>query len=515
MTIDGASPSGKAPAFGAGIRRFESYRPSQWLPEAASRWRSEHRTGGMILAEKQMTSGGEDGTSAAATDAAVILAAGKGTRLKSALPKPLHLVAGRPLLRFSLDLCADAGLGPVTLVYDPEFPELAEAAGAQVRGVAQPADGYGTGHAVRAAMAAMADGPEATVVLYADTPLLRATTVTYLAKLRRRRGAAVAVLSARVGEPGRYGRIVRDGEGRVVAIREAHLASAEELAIDEINTGVMVFETEWLRASIGELRPDAEKNELLLTDLVALALTQGRGVECLTLADAGEGMGCDDRADLAVAERQLRRGKVQELMAEGVRIEDPAATYIDLDVRIGADSRVLAGCHLRGATAIGMKCEIGPNAQIVNSVMGDDCTVNASVVEDTRMGNGVSVGPFANLREGTVLRDEVHVGASSEIKNSTLGRGSMMGHFGYVGDAELGEQVNVGAGAVTCNFDGENKHRTVVGDGAFIGSGSMLIAPVEIGSGAYVGAGAVVTRDVAAGEVVYGVPARARPNKGE
>ncbi len=449
----------------------------------------------------------------AGSTAAVILAAGKGTRMKSTRPKPLHEVAGRPLLQFALELCEKVGLGPVMLVYDAKHPELALAAGDAVRGVVQPEDGYGTGHAVRAAMAEMAEGPEATVVLYADTPLLRPATLTYLTELRERREAAVAVLSAKVDDPGRYGRIVRDSHTQVTAIVEAHLASPEEEAIDEINTGVMVFETAWLRENIGRLRPDPEKNELLLTDLVALALAEGQGVQCLTLANAEEGMGCDDRADLAEAERRLRQRKIAELMGLGVRIEDPATTYVDLDVRIGSDTLVRPGCQLRAATSIGMDCEIGPNAQIVGSVVGDHCKVNAAVVEESRLEDGADVGPFAHVRDGSVLGKQVHVGAHSELKSARLGERTMMGHFGYLGDAELGADVNVGAGAVTCNFDGKDKHRTIVGDRVFVGSGSMLIAPVEIGADAYVGAGAVVTRDVAAGEVVYGVPAKARPSE--
>ncbi len=449
----------------------------------------------------------------AGSTAAVILAAGKGTRMKSTRPKPLHEVAGRPLLQFALELCEKVGLGPVMLVYDAKHPELALAAGDAVRGVVQPEDGYGTGHAVRAAMAEMAEGPEATVVLYADTPLLRPATLTYLTELRERREAAVAVLSAKVDDPGRYGRIVRDSHTQVTAIVEAHLASPEEEAIDEINTGVMVFETAWLRENIGRLRPDPEKNELLLTDLVALALAEGQGVQCLTLANAEEGMGCDDRADLAEAERRLRQRKIAELMDLGVRIEDPATTYVDLDVRIGSDTLVRPGCQLRAATSIGMGCEIGPNAQIVGSVVGDHCKVNAAVVEESRLEDGADVGPFAHVRDGSVLGKQVHVGAHSELKSARLGERTMMGHFGYLGDAELGADVNVGAGAVTCNFDGKDKHRTIVGDRVFVGSGSMLIAPVEIGADAYVGAGAVVTRDVAAGEVVYGVPAKARPSE--
>lgn len=447
----------------------------------------------------------------AAQAAAVILAAGKGTRLMSALAKPLHPVAGRPLLQFSLNLGAEAGLDPVALVHDPDAMEVTELAGEGVTCVAQTADGYGTGHAVKAALAGMAGGQEATVVLYADTPLLRAETVSGLISLRAGSGAAVAVLSAQVEDPTGYGRIVRNESGEVTSIVEAHVASEDELRIDEINTGIMVFDSAWLRANIDALEPDPEKGEVLLTDTVALALAQGRAVECLTLADPAEGMGCDDRADLANAETRLRRRKLEELMAAGVRIEDPTATYIDLDVRIGADSRILAGCHLSGATVIGLGCEIGPNAQITDSSIADSCQVNASVISGARLAAGAIVGPFAHLRAGTVLHHGVHIGTGSEVKNSTLGGSTKMGHFGYLGDADLGENVNVGAGAVTCNFDGGTKHRTIIGAGTFIGSGSMIVAPANIGKRAYIGAGAVVTRDVADGEVVYGVPARPRP----
>ncbi len=443
--------------------------------------------------------------------AAVILAAGKGTRLNSALAKPLHPVAGRPLLQFSLDLCAQARLEPVVLVHDPDATDVAGLAGDGITCVPQPADDYGTGHAVKAALAGMAEGPEATAVLYADTPLLRSETVSELISLRAGSGAAMAILSSRLHDPSGYGRIVRNESGGVTAIVESHVASKEELRIDETNTGIMVFDSHWLRANIGALKPDPEKSEILLTDTVALALTQGRAVECLTLADPAEGMGCDDRADLADAEVRLRRRKLEELMADGVRIEDPAATYVDLDIQIGADTRILAGCHLSGSTVIGSRCEIGPNAQIADSSIADRCEVNASVISGARVATGASVGPYAHLRAGTVLHHGVHIGTSSEVKNSTLGNGTMMGHFGYVGDADLGENVNIGAGAVTCNFDGETKHRTIVGAGTFIGSGSMIVAPAKIGKRAYIGAGAVVTRDVADGEVVYGVPARPRP----
>jgi bifunctional UDP-N-acetylglucosamine pyrophosphorylase/glucosamine-1-phosphate N-acetyltransferase len=443
---------------------------------------------------------------------AIVLAAGKGTRLNSTVPKPLHEIAGRPLLQFSLDLCHQAGLGPTILVYDADFPEVMRSAGAKAKAIPQPGHLYGTGHAVQTALLAQPQHTATAVVLYADTPLLQPDTVTRLISLRAKSEAAIVVLSAEVANPNGYGRIIRDASsGQVRAIVESHIASEAERQICEINTGIMVFESDWLRHNIAKIRPDPHKGELLLTDTVKLALAQGKDVECLQLDNSSEGIGCDSQQDLAKAERLLRNKKLDELMAHGVSIEDPNRTYIDLDVAIGSDTRILAGCHILGKTIIGEQCHIGPNAQITDSKISDRCTVkHASILTSTEIADGSSVGPFAHLRDGTILDKKVDIGTSSEIKNSKVGTGTVMRHFGFLGDADVGENVNIGAGVVTCNYDGTTKHRTTIGDDSFIGSGSMLVAPLAIGDNVYVGAGSVVTRNVADGNVVYGVPARSR-----
>lgn len=443
---------------------------------------------------------------------AIILAAGKGTRLNSIVPKPLHEVAGQPLLQFSLDLCHQADLGPTILVYDADFPEVMQLAGTQAKAIPQPGHLYGTGHAVQAALLAQPQHTTTTVVLYADTPLLQPETVTSLISLRAESNAAIVVLSTEVENPNGYGRILRDeSSGQVRAIVESHIASEEERQICEINTGIMVFESDWLRHNIAKIRPDPQKGELLLTDTVKVALAQGKDVECLQLDTSSEGIGCDRQQDLEKAEQLLRKTKLDELMTNGVSIEDPKRTYIDLGVTIGSDTRILAGCHITGKTIIGSECRIGPNAQITDATISDHCTVkHASVLTSTEIAAGSSVGPFAHLRDGTILDREVDIGTSSEIKNSKLGAGTVMRHFGFIGDTDVGENVNIGAGVVTCNYDGTTKHRTTIGDDSFIGSGSMLVAPLAIGNNVFVGAGSVVTRNVADGNIVYGVPARVR-----
>lgn len=445
---------------------------------------------------------------------AVILAAGKGTRMRSRLAKPLHELAGRKLIEYPMALCRELGLSPRTIVTEPNIADALAAMAGDFQVVVQPPGGYGTGYAVSIAEAAQRSKSSSTVVLYADTPLLRGQTVVQMIEARRRANAAVVVLSAVLANPERYGRVVRGGSGSVEAIVEAAVASAAQLEIKEVNTGIMVFDSDWLWQNAGRLRADPGKGETLLTDLVALAVAAGRAVECVVLEAPEEGMGCDDRLALARAEAAVRRRKLEELMLGGVTVRDPGATYVDFGVQVGEDTELLPGTFLLGESAIGSGCLIGPDAQIVDSTVGDGCTVRHSVVEGSILEDGVNVGPYAHLRPGTVLRRGAYVGNFAEVKNAVVGSNTKMGHFGYLGDAEVGEAVNIGAGAVTCNFDGVNKHRTEIGDGAFVGSGTMLVAPVSVGKGATVGAGSVVTRDVPDGALAYGVPARQRERSG-
>ncbi len=445
--------------------------------------------------------------------AAIILAAGKGTRMKSRIPKPFHDVAGRPLIRYPLGLCASLGLRPITIVADSASAARIRDLSGESRVVQQSEDGYGTGYATAQAAPPDRDSSESTVVLFADTPLLKPETLARMVRLRASSGAGIVVLSALTDHPSKYGRILRDDGGRVRAIVEAAVATEDQLEIREINTGIMVFDSAWLWENVSKLRPDPVKGETLLTDLVETAATQGRIVESIVLEDADEGMGCDDRIALAKAERIIRRRKVDELMLSGVRIHDPASTFVDESVTADQDAEILPGSFIRGDTHIGSNSVIGPATDIIDSVIGRGSTVTRSIVEGSKLGEGVTVGPFSHVREGTIIGAGAHVGDFTETKNVRIGADTQSGHFSYLGDAEIGAGVNIGAGAVTCNFDGENKHRTTVEDGAFVGSGAMLVAPVTVGRGARVGAGSVVTRDVPDGAVVYGVPARVRPGK--
>lgn len=444
---------------------------------------------------------------------AVILAAGKGTRMKSRISKPLHELAGRKLVCYPIKLCSTLSLGPITVVANEESAAQLRDLIPEAHVVDQGPQGYGTGYATAQALPGQRGKSTATAVLFADSPLLKPATVARMLDLRKNSEAAIVVLSANPANPAAYGRVLRDRNGIMQRIVEAAVATDAELRVGEINTGIMVFESAWLWDNVVKLIPDARKGETLLTDLVAAAIDQGRKVESVTLDDPSEGMGCDDRIELAQAERIIRARKIEDLMRAGVTIHDPQTTYVDDAAQAGRDTEIHPGSFLRGNCLIGADCEIGPATEITDSVIGDGCAVRRSIVEHSQLGNNVTVGPFSHVRQGTVIADGAHIGNYAETKNSTVGSNTQVGHFGYLGDAEIGNDVNIGAGTVTCNFDGNLKHRTRVGDGAFVGSGTMLVAPVSVGRGATVGAGSVVTHDVPDGALSYGVPARLMQKK--
>ncbi len=450
---------------------------------------------------------------AAARASAVILAAGQGTRMKSKTPKPLHRLAGRILVGYPLKLCASLSLSPITAVAGAGSAAQMRDLLPEAEVVEQGTRGYGTGYATAQAVPTQRGKSTSTVVLFADTPLLTPLTVARMLDKRETSKAAVLVLSAIPNDPARYGRVLRDRSGKLQRIVEAAGATQEELRVGEINTGIMVFDSAWLWDNVSQLRPDPTKGETLLTDLVAAAVAQGREVESLTLDDPSEGMGCDDRVELARAERIVRTRKVEELMLAGVAVRDPQTTYVDDTAQAGRDTEIHPGTFLRGNTRIGADCSIGPATEIVDSAIGDGCVVRQSVVEHSRLGNNVIVGPFSHIRQETVVGDSAHIGNHAEIKNSRIGAHTLMGHFGYLGDADVGDGVNIGAGAVTCNFDGSRKHRTRIGRRAFVGSGAMLVAPVSVGCGATIGAGSVVTSDIPDRALSYGVPARLKQIK--
>ena len=437
---------------------------------------------------------------------AVILAAGMGTRMRSGRHKILHPVAGDPIISHILDAAFGAGVSRPMMVVGHQADQVKAAVGDLARYVLQEPQ-LGTGHALQQAIRVLDPVPRRLLVLYGDTPLLRSATLSRMVAALG--DAAIVMLSARLANPTGYGRVVRDGDRRVRAVVEEANATQEEKGITEINSGLYCFDGPWLAANLGRLEKSA-KGEYYLTDVVGIAVAQGREVRAVEAEDPAEVMGVNDRVQLAEADRIVRERICRTLMLQGVTIVDPLSTYVGKEVSIGVDTVIQPGTHLRGRTIIGQMCEIGPNSVVVDSTIGDDCTLFASVVEGSEVADRVRIGPFSHLRPGARIASDVRLGNYAEVKNSTIGEAVQMHHFSYLGDAEVRAGTNVGAGTITCNFDGKRKHRTKVGRGVFLGSDTMLRAPVEVGDGAVTGAGSVVTRDVPPGEVVFGVPARPR-----
>jgi bifunctional UDP-N-acetylglucosamine pyrophosphorylase/glucosamine-1-phosphate N-acetyltransferase len=350
------------------------------------------------------------------------------------------------------------------------------------------------------------------LVTYGDMPLLQGETLQALVRLfegaSRERQAAVAMLTITRDDPQGFGRIIRDASGEVVAIVEEADCTPEQRRITELNPGVYCFDADWLWQTLPQI-PMSPKGEYYLTDMVGLAVQQGRAV-VTTQAPLDDVYGINTRVHLAEATATMRQRILHKHMLAGVTIVDPPSTWIDATVEIGADTTIWPGTILQGNCTIGAFAGIGPNTHIVASHVGDGTVIKQSVIEFAHVEEHCEIGPFCHLRKGAHLATGVHMGNFGEVKNSYLGPGAKMGHFSYLGDAQVGADVNIGAGTITCNYDGQAKHKTVIGDGAFIGSDTLLVAPVEIGPGAKTGAGSVVTRDVDAGELAYGVPARSQ-----
>jgi bifunctional UDP-N-acetylglucosamine pyrophosphorylase/glucosamine-1-phosphate N-acetyltransferase len=340
-------------------------------------------------------------------------------------------------------------------------------------------------------------------------PLLKPETLRAVAERFQEKRPAISMLTVVSEDSMGFGRVVRDCAGRVTAVVEEAVATPEQLAIRELNCSVYCFRADWLWEYLPRLGP-SPKGEYYLTDMVEMASKQGLPIESVTTCDVEEVLGINNRVQLAQAERIMRRRINESLMLSGVTMTDPATTYIDFGATVGEDSVILPNTCLWGETHIADDCVIGPNTVLRDCRIESGCIVEASCAEGAVVEAGCTIGPFARIRRGSLLERGVHMGSFGEVKNSTLGRGVRMGHFSYVGDASVGADVNIGAGTVTCNYDGKTKQHTEIGEGAFVGSGSMLVAPVRIGARATIGAGAVVTRDVPADMLVYGVPARPR-----
>ncbi len=439
----------------------------------------------------------------------LLLAAGKGTRMKSRLPKVLHPLLGRPMAAYPMQALAQAtGQRPVVVVGH---------ASEQVRsGLGEDAADYvvqdpplGTGHAVAQARTHLEGQVDVLLVAPGDMPLLRAETFRALLEAHRAQpGTAVTLLTVISPKSRGFGRILRDDAGRVVGIVEEAHATPEQRAIQELNVGVYAFDAHWLWNALERI-PLSPKGEYYLTDVVAMAVEEGRGVQAVVLEDPEEAIGVNTRVHLAEATAVMRRRIVERWMLEGVTIVDPERVYIEDTVRLAQDVVLWPDTYLMGDTVVDEESEIGPHSYLKNARIGPRCRVWASVVEDSTLEAEVHIGPFARVRGGAHLARGVYLGNYAEVKNSRLGPGVRMHHFSYLGDATVGAGVNIGAGTITCNYDGVRKHPTYIEDHAFIGSDTMLVAPVRVGKGARTGAGAVVTKDVPPYTVVVGVPARA------
>jgi bifunctional UDP-N-acetylglucosamine pyrophosphorylase/glucosamine-1-phosphate N-acetyltransferase len=447
--------------------------------------------------------------------------------MRSRTPKILHPLCGRPMLAYVLDAWEDAlgsldggngtkagaGTGarsaaPV-VVYSPATESIREIVGERGRLALQEVP-RGTGDAVRAALAQVPDDVEEVLVLSGDVPLVLGEQLVAVVEQRRLDDAAIALGSVYAADPAELGRVVRSEFGSVERIVEARDATPEELETNEINAGLYAFDAAWLRRRIDALQPSTSNQELYLTDLVALAREDGRIVSAVGFEDDGTLDGINDRGQLAQAEWALRVRINESHMRDGVTMRDPSTVYIDWEVELDEDVVLEPNVHLRGATKVGSGSTIGPNVLVEDSTIGKDCRVRVSVVERSTVEDGVTIGPYSHLRPGSHVGEGSEIGNYAEIKNSRLGRRVKQHHMSYLGDAELGDGTNVGAGTITANWDGRAKNRTTVGRNAFLGVDTMLVAPVEIGEGAKTGAGAVVTKNVPPGKLAVGVPARIR-----
>ena len=442
----------------------------------------------------------------------VVLAAGKGTRMRSALPKVLHPAAGLPLVDHVLRASSQLRPSSVTVVVGHEAEKLRAHLGHNPDIVAvEQEPQLGTGHALLQAEAALSGKTGTVVLLSGDVPFLSATTLGSLLDTHRTAKAAATVVTATVERPYGYGRIVRTG-GEVARIVEERDAAPAEREIKEINSGIYAFDLEGLFDALRSIGAENAQGEYYLPDLIAIYRRQRRHVATWTVSNAAEIRGINSRSELAEVSRMVRQQKNEELMAAGVTLVDPATTYVDVDVQVGQDTVLHPGVRLEGSTKIGAACEVHSGVRLVNSTVGDRVTIlDHCLIVDSTLGAGSHVGPFAHLRPDSVLGEGCKVGNFVELKKTTMGAGAKANHLSYLGDATIGEGANIGAGAITCNYDGTRKHQTTIGKGAFVGSDSTLVAPVTIGDHAYVAAGSAITADVPPGAL--GVARARQENK--
>lgn len=428
---------------------------------------------------------------------AVILAAGKGTRMKSVLPKVLHPIGGKAMVEHVLAAAHMAGATRKVVVVGFGAESVEIALGTQAEYVVQ-AEQLGTGHAVMQASSCLQDFEGTVMVLCGDTPLLRGETLAKLFAEHQSAQASATVLTACMADPTGYGRVIRDDNGQVLKIVEQKDATSSELAVNEINTGIYCFDRVVLFDALRSINCNNMQGEYYLTDVIGILAQKQTKVWAVQVDDPEETLGINSRMQLAEAEKILRKRKLVNLLENGVTIMDIDSTFIDDQVCIEADTVIYPFTWLEGATTIGKGCEIGPSSRIQNTKIGDNTTLHFTYAHDCEIGNGVTVGPYVHLRPNTFLADGVKVGNFVEVKNSQVGKGSKIPHLSYIGDTDMGAGVNIGSGTITVNYDGKKKHRTVLEDGAFIGCNTNLVAPVTVGKDAVVAAGSTITKNVPA-----------------
>jgi bifunctional UDP-N-acetylglucosamine pyrophosphorylase/glucosamine-1-phosphate N-acetyltransferase len=435
----------------------------------------------------------------------IILAAGQGTRMRSALPKVLHHLAGKPLLEHVIDAAESLGAGQIQVVYGHGGEQVRQQLAARQVSWVEQAPQLGTGHAVAQALPGIADSDQV-LVLYGDVPLIDANTLRRLLAVSI--NGCLGLLTAELSDPTGYGRIVRDGAsekaGRVISIVEQKDARPEQLALREINTGFMAASAGALKRWVGALGNNNAQGEYYLTDVIALAAAEGATISTVTPAVLSEIMGVNTLAQLAELERIYQNRQAQQLMQAGVTLRDPARFDLRGRLEHGQDVVIDVNVVLEGEVKIGNRVSIGPGCVIRNALIGDDTIIQAHcVIEDASIGVNARIGPFARIRPETRLANDVHIGNFVEVKKSDIGIGSKVNHLSYIGDTTIGARVNVGAGTITCNYDGANKHRTIIEDDVFIGSDTQLVAPVTVGAGATLGAGTTLTRNAPPGELTF------------
>ncbi len=445
----------------------------------------------------------------------VILAAGMGTRMKSAKPKVLHELLGKPMIAYLLDAVDDLCAGLPVVVVGSGAQEVMDALDGRARFVVQDPQ-LGTAHAVKCAHDLLQGQSETVIVANSDFPLISAQTYQKLVDTHLESSACLTVSTVVADNPRGFGRILRDDAGGIMGIVEDKDATQEQKNIRELNSNPYCFNASWLWEALDRVEK-SPVGEYYLTDLVKIAYHDGAGIASIEIEDPDESIGINNRLHLAEALKALQRRINQAWMLAGVTMIDPDRVYIEESVSIGRDTLLYPEVYLHAGTTVGEGCRIGPSVMMTDTFVGDRCRIIYSMLESARLENDVDMGPFGHLRRGAHLDDHVHMGNFGEIKNARLGQGVRMGHFSYIGDAEIGAHTNIGAGTVTCNYDGEGKFKTEIGEGVFLGSDTMLVAPVKIGNGAKTGAGAVVTHDVPPNTLVVGVPAKPlkKPAKGK